>query len=232
VDINYEKYKNISREMLDVVIYVEGNNIIFYKKLKELERYFIDTDNKNSLPNGNCCSEIRRQVREDRKQGKKSYAILDRDYNDLNSFDNFIFPIDYYSLENVSLLFMEEFKPLENKIIDYVQEDFENRRFENLKLIIKRYDDKRVRDFEIDNNGKVHSDIENYISNVINSNNYLLRYKDLKMLITSFVSYNKQKNGKEANIKYFDDLPERLPEKSIKYLFDDKTYSEVMRELY
>ncbi|GAB1762907.1 hypothetical protein [Priestia megaterium] len=219
--MKYDKVK-YNRGKLNIVtqtmIYVEGkNNKIFYQQFKELQRVFIE--------NGGNCNNIEAKV----NLRPNSYGIIDRDYTDTNHAK--LFSINFYSIENISLIYIEALKELREKIIKYVEEHgLDSTRISIPKLEINYGEDNRVRDYNLQLTLKKHHDqYKDYIENAINCEQTFMRYKDLKKVIESYVYFAKNKYS--TRINYITDLVESLPCKSIEVIFDTNNLNRLKQVL-
>ncbi|GAA3412607.1 hypothetical protein ACFFNY_32905 [Paenibacillus hodogayensis] len=95
MNYNKEKYNRGKLKLVtQPIIYVEGkSNKIFYQQLEEFSDKFID--------NGGNCSNIRAKV----ESQPNSYGIIDHDYEEISHEK--LFPINFYSIENISLIYIE-----------------------------------------------------------------------------------------------------------------------------
>lgn len=192
------------------IIYVEGrSNKVFYQQLIELNDKFVD--------NGGSCIDINRKVDSE----NNSYGIVDHDYSEINHEK--LFPINFYSLENISLIYIQELDDLRESIEKYIIEN-------TLKTVsihkadFKMYHDKtkRVKGYHIILSSRKHHDQFNeYILNKIVCEKTFMRYKDIKKVVEQYIKFYKSKYS--VKVHHIIDLAEYLPSKSIKHIFDKPT---------
>ena len=212
--------------MVGKYVYVEGNNTLFYKNLLELSTLTVykvgDSEKSDSLYGGLSSSDIVRKVKEDRKSGLKSFGIVDNDFK--TQFGAYIYPIDFYCIENVSLLMMGEFAQLRKAVKDLVTNDIKTYRIKKIDLEPIRNQEMRVERFTLNVLGEVHNDFKSYIETKIQCIDTYMRYMDLKLIVEKFSEFYKQKFGKKNQIKYIEDLADKLPARSIAYIFSQPVY--------
>lgn len=228
-----DNYWKSSREMLDIIIYVEGNNTFFYKNLIEFESYFVKgEENKDGSPElhgGLSSSGIISKVAQDRRKGRRSFGLVDNDYK--TTFDEYIFPIDFYCLENLSLLKMDEFNLTRERIAGILQENLDVVKLKKIDFEYTRNDENRLEDFQIISTENVHNSFVEYIKERIVCGGSFLKYKDLKIIVEKYSKFHKEKYGKKQEIKYIEDLADRLPSKSLKHVFNESTYDDFQRSI-
>lgn len=192
------------------IIYVEGkSNKIFYEQLRELENTFVQ--------NGGSCIDIKKKVLSE----KNSFGIVDHDYE--NNFHEKLFPIDYYSIENISLIRMEEFNELRTSIQQHInQHNIESARIHKCTSNIIRDKDKRPINFKVELSAvKHHIQYENYINSKIISANSFFKYKDIKIVVEKYIGFYKEKNSEQIN--HVTNLIESLTAASVTEIFDTST---------
>lgn len=216
MNYNREKYNRGKTKLItQPIIYVEGNsNKIFYQQLNELKDKFIE--------NGGSCNQIRQKV----ESKNNVYGIVDRDYENINHPK--IFPIDFYSMENISLIFIEGLQDLLESVKRYFHKhDLDEVRFYQPNLIVNvDTNTKRVKNYDIIlTNKKHHDQYQTYITKNIISENTFLQYKDVKKIVERYVKYLRSKQGVRLN--HIIDLADHLPSKSIKIIFDGITFKKL-----
>ncbi|MGJ9458519.1 hypothetical protein [Oceanobacillus sp. CF4.6] len=220
MDYNREKYNRGKMKLVtQPIIYVEGRtNKIFYQQLKELKDKFID--------NGGNCIQIKEKV----ESQSNSYGIVDHDYLDINH--ERLFPIDFYSVENISLTYIEELDDLRDSIIKYIKENkIEVVRLHkpHLKICLDK-EIKRVTNYHIElTDIKHHEQYIKYISKSIISDCTFIKYKDIKKMVEQYVKFYNAKFS--VKINYIIDLAGYLPSKSINVIFDDTTLDRLNKVL-
>ncbi|OCS92560.1 hypothetical protein [Caryophanon latum] len=223
---NSSRFFEISKEMVKYV-YVEGTDYFFYQGLVELSDFVVHAagtkGNDNSEVKGSSSSDVIRRVKDERKKGVNAFGIIDKDYN--TEFDEYIYPIDFYCIENIALLNIEEFYELRRALEQLIEGNIGVYRLWLLELKLVRNADRRVETFEINKVRELSDNIKSYFESVINCVQTFMRYMNLKSLIVKYCDFHKQKYGKENQIKYkSNDLIGKLPESSLKYVFSDSTY--------
>ncbi|WP_433745938.1 hypothetical protein [Falsibacillus pallidus] len=212
MNYNREKYNRGKLHLVtQPIIYVEGkSNKFFYQQLNELKDKFVD--------NGGSCIQIKLKV----ESQTNSYGIVDHDYQKITHEK--LFPINFYSIENISLIFIRELNNLKESIINYISE--------NTLEVVRLYKShlnicfdtvtKRVTNYNIVLTDQKHHDqyIE-YITRNIISESTFMRYKDIKKIVERYVKFLKVKHG--VKINHIIDLAENLPSKSINDIFDNET---------
>lgn len=212
MDYNREKYNRGKLHLVtQPIIYVEGNsNKFFYQQLNELRDKFVD--------NGGSCIQIKAKV----ESQSNSYGIVDHDYQEINHEK--LFPINFYSIENISLIFIEELYNLRESILKNISENtLEVVRLYKFHLnICFDKESKRVTNYNLVLTDQKHHDqyIEYITKNIISESTFM-RYKDIKKIVERYVKFLKAKNG--VKINHIIDLAENLPSKSINEIFDKAT---------
>ncbi|AIQ31622.1 hypothetical protein P40081_28390 [Paenibacillus sp. FSL P4-0081] len=212
--MNYDKEK-YNRGKLKLVtqpiIYVEGKtNKIFYQQLDELSNKFID--------NGGDCTTIKAKVESE----PNSYGIIDHDYKEIRHEK--LFPINFYSVENISLIYISKFNHLNEMLVDYIEKHGIEKARIHLPEFIINYEEnsRRVRDYNVILTVEKHHDqYIKYIENYILCDASFMRYKNIKKIVESYVSFIKNKYSDRIN--YITELADYLPTKSIDNIFDTET---------
>lgn len=211
--MNYDKSK-FQRGKLQMVsqpiFYVEGErNKFFYQQFEELSTI--------NLENGGSCPSIRAKV----NSQKDSYGIIDRDY--LFHSNPKLFPIDYYSIENLSLIYMNRFEELKTNLIEFINLHGLNK-VKNHKISLTMNLNKtlyRITDFSLELSDTHDSQFSTYIESAITCNSSFIRYSSMKHIVEKYVKFHKSKYGFKIN--HINDLMENIPSKSIEVLFDSET---------
>ncbi|QWG44696.1 hypothetical protein EXW31_10505 [Bacillus mycoides] len=212
--MNYdrEKYdRGKSKIITQPIIFVEGcSNKIFYQQLNELKDKFIE--------NGGNCTQVKEKV----ESQNNYYGIVDHDY--LEHSHEKLFPINFYSVENIALIYITELEDLRVSIHRYIEAN-ELEAIILHKPLLKIFSDeesRRVTDFNIIlTNQKHHDQYVEYITNNIVSEITFMKYKDLKKVVELYVKFYKLKNSEKIN--HIIDLAKYLPAKSIEEIFDETT---------
>lgn len=211
-----EIYDEISAEIsYRPICLVEGNNKFFYQQIEELYSY--------DVQDGGSCIDIIKRIEE--AATNNTIGIIDGDYRlGENGFKNIV-KIDYYSIENIALERIPDFKiiveDLKNKSGD-PKIGIENLRSHDLKV---QYFPKELdnRDFYIilcrqyNNPERIE-----YVEDKIQELDSLIKYKNLKVVVGSTSKYLKMKHN--IKIKYITDLHKYFDNKSIKYILNSKEY--------
>lgn len=194
---------------------VEGNNKFFYQQIEELYSY--------DVQDGGNCVDIIKKVEE--AATNNTIGIIDSDYRlGENEFKNIV-KIDYYSIENIALERIPDFKiiveELKNKSGD-PKIGIENLRSYDLKV---RYFPKEKENLEfyiiLDRQYNEPNRIK-YVEDKIQELDSLLKYKNLKVVVDSTSKYLKMKQN--IRIRYITDLHKYFEDKSIKCILSSKEY--------
>ncbi|MGA5696767.1 hypothetical protein ACPCHU_19455 [Bacillus bombysepticus] len=220
--MNYdrEKYNKGKMKLItQPLIFVEGNsNKIFYQQLNELKNKIIE--------NGGDCIQIKKRV----ESQTNCYGIVDHDYLD-HSHEK-LFPINFYSVENISLIYIDKLEDLRLSIHKYIYtNEFEEIILQKpfLKMLFDK-ESKRVIDFNIIlTNQKHHDQYKTYITKNIMSETTFMKYKDLKKVVELYIRFYKLKNSEKIN--HIFDLAQHLPKKSIEDIFDEATLDRFIKIL-
>ncbi|MDO4640073.1 MAG: hypothetical protein Q4A77_09475 [Leptotrichia hongkongensis] len=188
---------------------VEGNNTFFYQKIEELYPYIIQ--------NGHSSNAIKSNV----KNSNCKIGIIDNDYD--NTLIENIIKIDYYSIENIALELIPEFKILKDLLeqeirkhgleevrkchieVKFFPKDIKNKNI-NLKLCGQYTDGNRI----------------NYVNSKIKDLRSLNKFKDLKKAIEGTHRFLKMKHQK--NIQYINELHSYMEKKSIQGILSEEEY--------
>jgi len=211
MEYNKEVYNRVKKLMVSQpIIYVEGKgNKVFYQQLDELSNLYIE--------NGDSCVAIKEKVALE----LNSYGIVDKDFN--HTLPPKIFPINFYSIENISLMYISEFSDLQNQLIKYINiTQLENARLQKQILKIHNHPHtKRTTGYSILSSGSHHNQFEPYILENIVCYNSFLQYQNLKNVVSTYIKY--YKSAQQIKIKYLINLANYLPTKSLIHIFDEDT---------
>ncbi|MDI0274408.1 hypothetical protein QGQ84_12485 [Bacillus safensis] len=207
-----EKYNKGKKKLItQPIIYVEGyTNKIFYQQLNELKENFIE--------NGGNSSEIRKKVDSE----INCYGIVDHDYTHITHEK--IFPINFYSVENISLIYIKELDDLRNALIKYIDDNTLELARLHLPNLNIQYDknSKRVTTYELVlTERKHHNQYEEYIAEKVISNSAFMKYTNIKKVVEKYIKFYKRKYG--VKINHIIDLADYIPSKTIKMIFSENT---------
>lgn len=197
------------------VCLAEGNNKFFYQQIEELYSY--------DVQDGGNCIDIIKKLEE--AGTKNTIGIIDGDYRlGENEFKNIV-KIDYYSIENIALERIPDFKiivkELQNKSDD-PKIGIENLRSHDLK--VKYFPKERDNlEFSIILCRQYNSpDRIEYVEDKIQELDSLIKYKNLKVVVDSTSKYLKMKL--KIKIAYITDLHKYFENRSLKYILDSKEF--------
>lgn len=191
-----ERYYAVANKITENQIWIltEGDsNKFFYQMFKELE--------KIPMKHGGSCNAIVSAVNSNRNY----YGIVDRDF--IGSRDNQkIFEIDFYSIENIVLVFHNEFKELQRKISYIVNNSsIEEVRINKLDTYIDRDLSNLPINFRVTLSNNYHQlQYHNYIEKNINNLSNLYKYGSLKNVIKRKIVYLNQMNKIKKNRYLFE----------------------------
>lgn len=205
---NRDKFKKGAIALINKpILYVEGkSNKMFYLQLKEIKDSF-------SIQNGGSCGRIKSLVESE----NNSFGIIDKDYR---SFDHpKLFPINFYSIENISLIYINGLSDFKNMLRNFIDEHgLINASIHIPLFTINYHPNRRAKDFVLSLTSDTHeAQFIAYIQENIVCTQTFLQYKDFKKILELYIKYNKLiGNGK---INYITDLSNHLPSKSINHIF-------------
>lgn len=195
------------------ILYVEGGKSkFFYGEIKEFNNVFF-------VINGGNCGEITKKVQAE----ENSYGIVDGDYK--KNIVPKIFQIDFYSIENIAIHYIQDFKPFVKKLHDlFERTDISKCQYNIINFLLKKDEiTKRPKEFDICLLDTKHdTQYFKYISTKILKFEDFLRYKDLKKPVEQYEKFHKQMLGK-SKIKYITDLINHIPENPIEHIFEENT---------
>lgn len=200
-------------------IYVEGNNKFFYQSYNEISHIPM-IGNKN-------CSDIISLVTDN----INFYGILDLDFSNNNSIDR-VYTINYYSIENLSLLYDKRYFSIKDEVINHInQHSLSLARIHKILVHIDRFPNKRAKKLSLTlDSKKHHSQYHNYINNKILSEILFIQFMDLKRVVEFGASFLRQ-IGRINRIDYIDDLFNKLPNQRISFLFENNVYTRMKYDL-
>ena len=203
-------------------IYVEGkSNGVFYKRYSEFGRL--------PIKSGGSCSNIIALV----KNNKNRFGIIDNDYR-LNFNIDRVYTVNFYSIENISLLFCPILEGLRQEIQKFAfKYDFESLRKGKLSSDISRSLDYRPLEYSISLSGfENEPEILHYLENKIQCIEDVYRYKRLKSEVEKYVVFLKETRGK-GFIKQFEFcyLIDLLPSKELYFIFERNVFERLQSDL-
>ncbi len=228
LEYNRDKFKKGAMALINKpILYVEGKcSKSFYLQLKEIKDFFL-------IQNGGSCERIKSLVESE----KNSFGIIDKDYRNLNHPK--LFPLNFYSIENISLIYIDSLSELKNILKDFIEEHgLINASIHIPLFTINYHPNQRAKDFILSlTSGTHHAQFIPYIQESIICTETFLKYKDLKKLVELYVKYYKL-TGK-GKINYITDLSDHIPSKSIKHIFlesmvekiENVKYKQLQRDL-
>ena len=156
------------------------NSIVIYAEDPEFYRYYVTPNSMVSMEKLDCV-----KVRELVKRGSSGVlGIVDGDFDD--SFEHeHLFKIDYYSIENVVLIYHKGVHKLKEEALIYLEDSLD-----------KKYRISHTRDGDnitIKKSSRIDSSFDNYVRRKIIDKDSYIRYMDLKHFVNSFSSQNYQK---------------------------------------
>ncbi|MCJ2170926.1 MULTISPECIES: hypothetical protein, partial [Enterococcus] len=172
-------------------------------------------------------------LQQNQKKNYNKIGIVDKDYGQYQYQKN-IFSIDFYSIENVSLIFCTQFDDLKRQLSEFV--DYHGMEFIRLKNIIGDFKyNKEIEEcdpFQLVIKDDCHVFFHDYINSNITDLYSFFRYKDLKKVIEKYSRFYKSKYGKSNYRHYIHDLLVFLPDNSIKHIMTNSSYKELKKCLF
>lgn len=221
-----EKYGRGAGALLqgNIVIFVEGkSNKLFYQNFDDLKRFSIMLPEQG----GSSCLNIKSKV----KENLNWYCILDKDYSDGEDDQLRVFFLNYYALENIVLLNHPKFMVLQEKLIEFMDnQDFNECKLKLLNIQYNR-NKRENKEYSIIELGHIHIQYHNYINNIVENHMHYMQYISVKKIIETFDSYLAQKTENHRKRRYFEELYSKLKEQSFKYLFNDYQYEKIQKNL-
>lgn len=176
----------ISDISLDTIIDLEiekelsTNSIVIYAEDPEFYRYYVSPSSMVSMEKLDC-NKVRELVK---RNVSGVIGIVDGDFDDKDEHEN-LFKIDYYSIENVVLIYHKGVKQLKENTLNYLENNLD-----------KKYRIYHTRDGEnitIKKSSRIDSRFDSYVRRKIIDKFSYIRYMDLKNYVNSFSSQNYQK---------------------------------------
>lgn len=216
MEYNRDKFKKGAMALINKpILYVEGKTSkVFYLQLEEIKDFF-------SIQNGGDCGRIKLLVESE----KNSFGIIDKDYRNLNHPK--LFPINFYSIENIALIYIDSLNGFKNILKGFIEEHGVLNASIHIPLFtINYHPNKRAKDFTLILTSDIHdTQFLSYIQENIICTETFLKYKDLKKMVELYVKYYKLLgNGK---IHYITNLANYIPSKSINHIFLDSVLEKI-----
>lgn len=201
------------------VIYVEGNNKFFYQSFSEISKYLI-------IGNFNCMDII-----EMVKLYDNAHGIVDLDFTMNCSIDR-IYPINYYSIENITLLYDYRYYDIVDKLNELINiYSIETVRQHKYVFQITRNEERYPSSFDIILHSKKHHEqFSEYINTNIICKSSFLRFMDLKSIVEKSSRYLREK-GHLEKIDYIDNLFEKIPRPKFEKLFGQENLIRISEDL-
>ena len=178
-NLNIAELNHLAEEMLpssDKKIFFEGEiNKKYYQNIALFRRY--------TLENGGSCSNIKRKV----SQNSAFYGVIDGDFlkEDLER----IYQIDFYSIENIILIYHDDLASYLTFLKSILENHFRSEKTIRHRLI-QNIDCKDR--FAIKKDLKINPQFYDYIDEKIIDELTFLKYMDLKKIVDSYMSFLKQ----------------------------------------
>ena len=209
-----------------LTIFVEGEtNKKFYSNFQELENQNCNIRVGNEFNNrGNSCNSIINIIND--ISNENCIGIIDGDFDD-SKIHNKIFKIDFYSIENIFVIYHELF--------DELKKEFLYPFFSNHKIIRKHIQvntNNFNQNFELKSGNPIDNQYYKYIDKKINNENDYIKYMNLKKVVDKFSKYkinckNINKEDKKIYRKYIETLFDYMNGCNISILFNDSEYKRV-----
>lgn len=176
----------ISDISLDTIIDLEiekelsTNSIVIYAEDPEFYRYYVSPSSMVSMEKLDC-NKVRELVK---RNVSGVIGIVDGDFDDKDEHEN-LFKLDYYSIENVVLIYHKGVKQLKENTLNYLENNLD-----------KKYRIYHTRDGEnitIKKFSRIDSRFDSYVRRKIIDKFSYIRYMDLKNYVNSYSSQNYQK---------------------------------------
>ena len=178
-NINDEELSILAEEMLpstDKKIFFEGKtNKKYYQKIELFRKYTLD--------NGGPCSNIKKIV----SQNSKFYGVIDGDFYNENT--DRIYQIDFYSVENIVLIYHGILGFHLSSLVKTLKKYFNDEEKIRHRLILTRNSEQC---FALERELKIDSQFYDYIDETIIDEETFLKYMDLKKIVGSYMSILEQ----------------------------------------
>lgn len=156
------------------------NSIVIYAEDPEFYRYYVSPSSMVSMEKLDCI-EVRKLVK---RATSGVIGIVDGDFDDKDEHEN-LFKLDYYSIENVVLIYHKGVNQLKENTLNYLENNLD-----------KKYRIFHTRDGEnitIKKLSRIDPRFDSYVRRKIIDKYSYIRYMDLKKHVNSFSSQNYQK---------------------------------------
>lgn len=215
-----ERYYDIANSMsTGLTIYFEGKcNKKFYANFNIFKKY--------TLLNGNSCSNIIKKV----ENNNNCIGIIDGDFDDSKRGDK-IFKIDFYSIENVVIIY--------HKLFNELKKEFLHPFFSSHKIIrnhIQVESDNYNQCFKLKPGNPIDNKYHEYINKKIDNKDDFIRYMNLKKVVDKFSIYkinciNTNKEDKKIYRKYIETLFNYMNDSHISEIFSNSEYKRINKVL-
>lgn len=218
-----------------LTIFVEGEaNKKFYSSFKKFENQNCNVRVGNEINNkGNSCNNIINIIND--ISSKNCIGIIDGDFND-SEIHNKIFKIDFYSIENIVVIYHKLF----HELFTILKEEFLPPFFSNHKIIRKSIQAKttnRNQNFDLEfEKDDIDNQYHEYIDKKINNEDDYIRYMNLKKVVDKFSIYkincrNTNKEDKKIYRKYIETLFNYMNDSHISEIFSNSEYKRINKFL-
>ena len=221
---NKEKYGHgvLSLNKNTKLIFVEGNNKLFYSQFEEIKHIpifrpldvkdiIVEHDEHNSFSSD--CNNIKKIV----SLNSNWHAILDKDFNFDCFSTNRIYYINYYSLENIVLIYHRDFLDLKNIFSSFIDElsldCYKNNKY---KLTHPCYE-KSLDELQFSAT-LIHEQHKQYLDLTIIDCKTYLQFMPVKNIIEKFDGWLKKNKENFKGRNYFNTLYEELQAKNLMQL--------------
>lgn len=215
-----ERYYDIANSMnTGLTIYFEGKcNKKFYANFNIFKKY--------TLLNGNSCYNIIKKV----ENNNNCIGIIDGDFDDSKKGDK-IFKIDFYSIENIVVIY--------HKLFNELKKEFLHPFFSNHKIIrnhIQVEPDNYNQCFKLKFGDPIDNKYHEYINKKIDNEDDCIRYMNLKKVVDKFSIYkincrNTSKEDKKIYRKYIETLFNYMNNSHISEIFSNSEYKRINKVL-
>lgn len=180
-NLDYKEYNRSADDMLsasDKKIFFEGKvNKKYYQKIVLFRKY--------TLVNGGSCSDIKNIVSNDKD--KKFYGVIDGDFENKDLAR--IYQIDFYSIENIVLLYHVTLAPYLKILISDLKNYYQKEKSIRHRLI---QNINCTGHFVFKKDLEINSQFHEYIDFKIFDETTFLKYMDLKNIVSSYMMFLKQ----------------------------------------
>lgn len=211
-----ERYYDIANSMnTGLTVYFEGEcNKKFYANF--------DVFKKHTLLNGNSCSNIIKKA----GNNDNCIGIIDGDFDD-SKIDDKIFKIDFYSIENIVVIY--------HKLFTELKKEFLHPLFLKHKITRKHIQVKTNnynQNFELEFGKEIDDQYHKYINKKVKNENDYIKYMNLKKVVNKFSKYkinctNTNKEDKNIYRNYIETLFDYMNNCNINVLFSNSEFSRI-----